>query len=267
MNRILATIIVVLITTACGDEKKKTETRVKEVPTINHSHVAEYPHDQKSFTEGLLFHQGKLYESSGASNAPGTRSLFGEVDLNTGEIDVKAELDPQTYFGEGITFLNGRVYQLTYTSKKGFIYDASTFELLREFNIPSKEGWGMTTDGEHLIMSDGTHYLSYLDPNTLKVIKKLKVTEGYYNKDNLNELEYVNGYIYANIWMVNEIVKVDPANGHIVGRVDLSAYATDAKNFYSESMDMNGIAYHPENGSFFITGKLWPKIYEIKLNQ
>lgn len=261
-------IFLILLLGACAKEKHTSESsNVKEISSMNYAHVADYPHDQQAFTEGLLFHEGKLYESTGASNVQGTRSLFGEVDLTTGKIATKVELDPETYFGEGITFLNGLVYQLTYTSRKGFVYDAKTFEQIGEFTIPSKEGWGMTTDGKSLIMSDGTNELTYLDPETLQVSRKIKVKEGYYARDLLNELEYVDGHIYANVFTTNEIVKIDPENGSIVAKLDLSAYANDARNTSPEALEMNGIAYHTGKKTFFITGKMWPKIYEIKVSQ
>lgn len=268
IKKLSRVIFLTLLLAACAKEKQHSESsNAKEIPLMNYAHVADYPHDQQAFTEGLLFHEGKLYESTGASNVEGTRSLFGEVDLTTGEIAVKAELDLETYFGEGITFLNGLVYQLTYTSRKGFVYDAKTYELVGEFTIPSKEGWGMTTDGKSLIMSDGTNELTYLDPETLLVSRKIKVREGYYARDLLNELEYVEGHIYANVFTTNEIVKIDPKNGNIMGKLDLTEYANDARNTSPEALEMNGIAYHPEKKSFFITGKMWPKIYEIKVNQ
>ena len=266
MKRLLITIFLALVLMNCNKQSSSENTYKKEsIPSIYFSHVDEYPHDINAFTEGLLFHDGKLFESTGAADLPQTRSLFGEVDLETGNIDVKVELNRDQYFGEGITFLNDRVYQLTYKSRVGFVYDMKTFEKIQEFKIPSQEGWGMTTDGSALIMSDGTDKLTFLDPISLSVTKRISVKENHFAKEKLNELEYVGGYIYANVWMTNEIVKIDAKDGKVVGRIDLTAYATDAKNSFPNSMEMNGIAYHPERKSFFITGKLWPKIYEIKI--
>ena len=186
------------------------------------------------------------------------------MNLETGKIEVKVELDREKYFGEGITFLNGRVFQLTYKSRTGFVYDEQTYQKIREFTIPSKEGWGLTTNGSILIMSDGTDKLTFLDPISLSVSKEIYVKENDYAVHNLNELEYVDGYIYANVWMTNEIIKIDSKDGKVVGRIDLTSYVKDAKNSFHDSLEMNGIAYNPERESFFITGKLWPKIYEIK---
>lgn len=243
---------------------EKASTEEDSIPSLNVSYVGEYPHDTNAFTEGLLFHSGELYESTGATDLPQTRSLFGIVDLQTGAIDVKVELDREQYFGEGITILNGRIYQLTYQSQIGFVYDDSTYEQLQKFTIPSEEGWGLTTDGNSLIMSDGTDQLTYLDPVSLAVTQKLSVKEKYFSKQKLNELEYVNDFIYANIWMTNEIVKIDTKDGQVVGKIDLTPYAADAKNSFPNAMEMNGIAYHPDRKSYFITGKLWPKIYEVR---
>lgn len=226
--------------------------------------LGSYPHDITSYTEGFVFHNKELYESTGATDGlPRTRSLFGAVDLSTGKIKVKAELDRKKYFGEGIAFLNGKIYQLTYTTKVGFIYDASTFKELGQFSFPSKEGWGMTTDGKYLIMSDGTNVLTYLDPNGLQVVKKMEVSENNLMSAYLNELEFINGYIYANIYTTNTIVKIDTANGRVVAKLDLTPLAKNAQSIYAGSMQMNGIAFDPTTNKICITGKMWPKIYQI----
>lgn len=266
MKKLFAAIFLPLLLVACNKQKSsEQEYNIESTPSIDVSYVQEYPHDTEAFTEGLLFHDGKLFESTGATDLPQTRSLFGEVDLGTGNIEPKVELDREKYFGEGIAFLNEKVFQLTYKSKTGFVYDEKTYQKIQEFTIPSKEGWGLTTDGNFLIMSDGTDKLTFLDPISLSVSKKISVKENHYAKQNLNELEYVDGYIYANVWMTNEIVKIDSKDGKVVGRMDLTSYALDAKNSFRDLMEMNGIAYNPDRESFFITGKLWPKIYEIKI--
>lgn len=247
------------------DKNSKGE-KSTSVPFLSFALIKSYPHDINSFTEGFLFNEGKLYESTGATEGlPQTRSLFGVVDLQSGKIDVKAELDREKYFGEGITFLNGKVYQLTYKTKIGFIYDAKSFKRLGEFTFPSEEGWGMTTDGKHLIMSDGTFELTYLDPVSLKLVKKVSVTENGCVKEMINELEYIKGYIYANIWTTNTIVKIDPANGNIIGKFDMTSLAQEAKSLNPRSMEMNGIAYDSISDGVFVTGKMWPKIYELKM--
>lgn len=256
------------LSVACGNTNKIPDSEAaSKVQILDYSEINAYPHDTSSFTEGLLFHNGDLFESTGATaDLPQTRSLFGKVDLATGQIEVKAELDKAKYFGEGITFLEGKVFQLTYKTKVGFIYDATSFKKIGEFNIPSKEGWGLTTDGTNLIMSDGTNVLTYLDPKTLKVIKTIPVSENGYVKNDLNELEFIEGFIYANIWNTNDIVKIDPADGNIIAKLDLTTLVNKARNIFPASLEMNGIAYNPVMHKVLVTGKLWPKIYEIKFS-
>lgn len=224
-----------------------------------------YPHDTTSYTEGLLIQDGDLYESTGHTpEIAYTRSLFGIVDPKTGHIGVKAELDKDKYFGEGIVFLKGRVYQLTYKTRVGFVYDAKTFKKLQEFTYPSEEGWGMTTDGTYLIMSDSTPDLHFLDPASFKVVRSIRVMENNTPIDQVNELEYIHGYIYANRYTKNYILKIDPANGKVVARLDLSSLETQTRNKYPGSMEMNGIAYDSAADKVYITGKLWPDIYAIR---
>jgi glutaminyl-peptide cyclotransferase len=267
--RLILIFFTVLIISACNENNSSSESTNKEtsIPFINFSYSNYYPHDTTSFTEGLLMHNGKLYESTGATrDLPQTKSLFGTVNLETGKIDIKVELDRNKYFGEGIVFLNEQVFQLTYKSRVGFVYDANTFKKIKEFTIPSKEGWGFTSNGTHLIMSDGTNKLTYLDPISLQVTKTLFVTENGQAKEKLNELEYINGFIYANIWMTNIIVKIDLNDGKVVGKLDLTPYAYEAKSIYPGALEMNGIAYDSVNQKILITGKLWPKIYELNVD-
>lgn len=239
----------------------------KAIPAIYYSVTKTYPHDTTAFTEGLLVHEGRLYESTGSPrDVKGTRSLFGAVDLETGSIDVKAELDSRQFFGEGIAFLDGKVYQLTYKDKVGFVYDARTFKKTGEFKLPTKEGWGMTTDGVHLVMSDGTHKLTYLDPATLQTVKTLTVTDESGGVQDLNELEFINGALYANVWRTNTIVKIDTASGEVTGRMDLSSLAREAKLKYRDAMELNGIAYDSATAKVYVTGKMWPHIYEIRFS-
>ncbi|MES2761275.1 MAG: glutaminyl-peptide cyclotransferase [Bacteroidota bacterium] len=243
-------------------------TVVKEVPAIpaiNFSLVNQYPHDITSFTEGLLFHDNKLFESTGApDNSPQTRSLFGTVDMKTGKIDVKAEIDRNIYFGEGIVALNGKIFQVTWKNQTGFIYDAKTFKNIGKFSYTNREGWGLTTDGKSLIMSDGTSYLTYIDPVSFNVTKRLDVAENGYVLEHLNELEYIKGFIYANVWMTNTIVKIDPNTGDVVGKMDLSDLSYQSKTQNPNALEMNGIAYDSISDKILVTGKFWPTIYEIK---
>jgi glutaminyl-peptide cyclotransferase len=267
-KRFIPLYLIIVILFGCNNNKNSRSIKAidRTIPNISFDYLDSYPHDTTSFTEGFLIHNGDLYESTGSPEyLPQTKSLFGKVNLTTGQIEAKVEIDRTKYFGEGITFLNNKAYQLTYKSKIGFIYEMSTFRKIEEFVIPSNEGWGLTTDGKYLIMSDGSYQLKYIDPQTMQVIKTVNVTENGCVKENLNELEYIKGYIFANIWTTTIVVKIDPADGKIIGRFDMSDYAFEAKSLYPGSLEMNGIAYDSIEDKTYVTGKLWPKIYEIKL--
>jgi len=247
-----------------GTADKNAVETAPATPVVNYSVKSFFPHDTSLFTEGFLIHEGKLFESTGSpDDRPQARSLIGVVDLATGKMDVKAELDKSKYFGEGIVFLNGKLYQLTYTNQVGFIYDSKSFKQLGTFSYANKQGWSLTTNGGELIMSDGTSQLTFLDTLALKPIKKLTVTENGLPLEKLNELEYINGFIYANIWLTNFIVKIDPSNGRVVGKLDLASLAFEAKNKNPTADVLNGIAYDSVEDKIYVTGKLWPNIYEI----
>lgn len=252
-----------------SEKSNRSKASGRNIPSIDYEYINSYPHNTTSFTEGFLIHNGKLYESTGSPDDLSlTRSLFGIVDLKTGKIDSKAELDKAKYFGEGIAYLDGKIFQLTYKSKIGFVYDATSYEKINEFTYPSDEGWGLTSDGKSLIMSDGTNILTYLDPITFQVIKTIPVTASGYliNTLKLNELEFIKGHIYANIWSTNLIAKIDLVQGKVIGKLELNSLANDAKKEYSGSLEMNGIAYDSISDRVFVTGKLWPKIYQIKIS-
>ncbi len=272
MNRTISFLLILSLLAACNHtDRNNTETTGPSTDNspanIDYTVMKVLPHDTTAFTEGLLFHDGQLYESTGTdTNMPESRrSLFGTVDSITGRIHPKVEIDRNKYFGEGIAFLNDKVYQLTYTTKVGFIYDAKTFKKLGEFTFPSREGWGMTTNGASLIMSDGTSNLTYLDPNTFRTVKILTVTDNNGPVSNVNELELIHGYLYANQWQTNYILKIDTSSGKVVGRLDLESIAAEARNKYSGAEVLNGIAYNPASGLLYVTGKLWPNIYEISV--
>lgn len=226
-----------------------------------------YPHSINSFTEGLFVDEGIIYESTGSpEDLPNTKSVFGILNLKTGLINSKAELDKKFFFGEGIAKCNNKIYQLTYKNKTGFIYDSRTYKKTGVFQFDNNEGWGLTNiKDESLIMSDGTNILTFLSPKSLKSTKKLEVTENSMPLININELEYVNGYIYANIYTTNKIVKINAKNGIVVRTIDFTSLYNDSKNKFSGSLEMNGIAYDNSKRTFFITGKMWPCIYEIKI--
>jgi glutamine cyclotransferase len=233
---------------------------------INYTVVNTHPHDTSFFTEGLEFNEGNLYESSGGAKEETPHpSAFGIVDLKTGKVSKKAELDNSIYFGEGITVFKGKIYQLTWQNHKGFVYEAKTFKKLKEFDYQG-DGWGLTHDSTHLIMSDGSSNLKFLDPETLKVTTLVNVTDNNGPVSNVNELEYIEGYIYANVWQTNHIIKIDPATGKVVGEINLDDLVKQARNQSATADFLNGIAYNPATKSIFVTGKLWPLVFEIKLN-
>jgi glutamine cyclotransferase len=269
-SKYIAFSLLIILVISCNNKKDEPEivTPPEPVtPVIGYVVTNSFPHDTASFTEGFLIHKGVFWESTGAAQyLPQTRSLFGILDTITGKISTKIELDKSIYFGEGITILNGKVYQLTYTNKIGFVYDVNSFAKLQEFKLPTEEGWGMTTDGKNLIMSDGTNLLTYLDTNSLLGVKIISVSENGHAVDKLNELEFIDGYIYANIWPTSSIVKIDTSTGKVVGRLNLSVLADDARAKYSGALEMNGIAYDSVTQKVYITGKMWPEVYEIKFD-
>ena len=216
------------------------------------------PHDTKSFTQGLLIHQGQLYESTGQDE-----SWIGVVDIQTGAAEKKVVLESK-YFGEGIAILNSKVFQLTWKDKTGFIYSLPSFDKVGSFTYEG-EGWGLTSDGQHLIMSNGTNTLTFLDSVTLKPIRSLSVTHEGSSVGDLNELEYADGFLYANIWRSNLIAKIDLATGKVVGFLDLSLLAQQARSLNPGADVLNGIAWHPATKTMLVTGKYWPFIFILKL--
>lgn len=227
-----------------------------EVPIYQVDVVNEYPHDSNAFTQGLAFVDGKLYEGTGQRGQSALRLL----DLETGEL-LQRKILERRYFGEGITILDDKVYQLTWTSNVGFVYDKESFTQLSSFYVPG-EGWGLSHDGEYLIVSDGTSYLRFLDRETLSEVKRIQVTDDLGPVNNINELEYINGEIWGNIWYQDYIVRIDPDTGAVNSRVDLSGLYTARRN---RDAVLNGIAWDAENERLFVTGKLWPSLYEIEV--
>ena len=217
-----------------------------------------YPHDRNAFTQGLVYEDGVLYEGTGLKG----RSSLREVELETGGVLQKLDLAEQ-YFGEGITIWGDGIIQLTWQSHVGFVYDKDSFELLHEFSYPT-EGWGITHDGKRLIMSDGTSTLHFLDPETLEEIGSIQVFDGNGPVVRLNELEYINGEVYANIWQTDLITRIELDTGRVTGWIDLTGLLSTED--LTQSVDvLNGIAYDAEHDRLFVTGKLWPKLFEIKL--
>jgi len=227
--------------------------------TNSYQIVKTYPHDPKAFTQGLIYVDGHLYESTGLKG----KSSIRMVDLTSGQVLQKHDL-PAMYFGEGLTDWGSNLIQLTWTTHIGFVYDRFSFSVLRTFPFEG-EAWGLTHDERQLILSDGTSYLRFLDPKSFRVVRRLKVTdENGRAVDNLNELEYVHGEIYANIWHSNEIVRISPRTGKILGRIDLSGIL-DKRDLNDGDAVLNGIAYDSVGDRLFVTGKLWPKLFEIRI--
>lgn len=217
-----------------------------------------FEHDTSAFTQGLAWDNGLLYEGTGL---PG-QSTLRKVELETGKVLKKYEL-PDKYFAEGITVFKDKIIQLTYRTRIGFVYNKETFELLREFNYPH-EGWGLTHDGKNLILSDGTSTLYFLDPETFEQISTISVRNQNDRLWGINELEYIDGRIYANIWPTNRIAIIEPRTGRVVGLVDLKGLL-DNQSISMQTDVLNGIAYDPIKRRLFVTGKFWPKLFEIKL--
>ena len=226
--------------------------------TVRPTVVRSLPHDPGAFTQGLFFVDGRLFESTGIEGESDVR----EVDLATGAVRRKHEL-PAPYFGEGIAALGGRLYQLTWRHGKAFVYDLATFAP-RDTLAYYGEGWGLTTDGESLIMSDGTARLRFLDPRTFAVRRTLDVRDGASPVSQLNELEWVDGEILANVWQSDQIVRIDPQTGAVKGWLDLAGLLAPADRHGREDV-LNGIAYDPAAKKLYVTGKWWARVYEIAL--
>ncbi len=271
MRKIISIFILFIFLHSCSSDPKKVEVETiipkteELVATINYDVIGKFPHDLTAFTEGLLFHNNQLFESTGApADQEQYKTMIGILDTLKGKLDPKINIG-RDFFGEGIVIFNDKIYQLTYKNQVGYVYNATTYKQISKFSYSNKEGWGMTTDGINLIMSDGTNILTYLDPNTLKPTKTLNVTNAGYAEDNINELEYIDGFIYANIWMKNYIIKIDTKTGKTVGVMDCSHITDEAHRLNPESDVLNGIAYDPATKRMFITGKMFPNVYVIKL--
>ena len=264
--RILISLIgIIIFSFGCtGSPSQKTPDITDNTPPDIHFKITNVlPHDSISYTEGLFFHDGKLFESTGHTNSfPASRSIFGIVDRTTGRIDKKAEIDYHKYFGEGVIFLKGKFYQITDTTHIGFVFDGKTFEKEDSFHYEG-DGWGLTTDGASLLMSNGSSNIYYRDPSDFRIIKTLSVHDNNGPVQNLNELELIHGFLYSNQWLTNYILKIDTSSGRVVGRMDLSALKKEAKIKYPFAEETNGIAFDSATNRIYVTGKKWPVIYEI----
>jgi glutaminyl-peptide cyclotransferase len=251
-----------MATISCTPSHEMSDSRHKRtsqpLPTYTFSIVNVYPHDRDAFTQGLAIENGTLYEGTGLYG----KSSLRRVELTSGDV-LQVYALPDEYFGEGITVFNDRIIQLTWQCNRGFVYDKKSFELLREFTYET-EGWGITHDGKRLIMSDGTSTLYFLNAGTFEISGHLQVHDNSKEIDNLNELEFIDGQIYANIWSAEKIAIIDPQSGCVTGWLDLAGILARQSDRKPENV-LNGIAHDATTGRLFVTGKLWPQLFEIKL--
>jgi glutaminyl-peptide cyclotransferase len=222
--------------------------------------IRSYPHDRHAFTQGLIYDNGVLYESTGQEN----ESTLREVELETGKVKRQQSLDP-SLFGEGITLYGEHIYLVTWTSKVGFVFDKKSFNLLNKIYYPT-QGWGLTTIKDRIVLSDGTEVLYFYEPSMFTVASRIEVYDNEKKVDSLNELEFINGEIWANIWMTDLIARIDPVSGKVNGYVDLKGILPESERD-SETDVLNGIAFDTEGKRLFVTGKRWPKLYEIRLTE
>ena len=240
---------------ACGNDSPEPPS-VPGAPVQPVTNVRSYPHDPKAFTQGLVYHDGQLLESTGRFG----ESSLRRVRLETGEVLQKVDV-PQEYFAEGLAVLGNRVFQLTWQNGIGFIYDLTTFKQTGTFRYEG-EGWGLTTDGTSLILSDGTAAIRFLDPTTFAVTRTIEVKNGSEFVDSLNELEWVRGEIWANVWHKDWIARIDPRDGHVIGWLDVGQLLPEATAADPEAVP-NGIAFDAATGRLFVTGKLWSRVFEV----
>jgi glutamine cyclotransferase len=245
--------VVVPSAQGCG-EQPTANGRSGEVAVV----VRTFPHDTTAYTQGLVFRDGALYEGTGQTG----RSTLRRVELETGQVVQKADL-PSSVFGEGIAIVGDRIFQLTWTSGVAYAFDRATLALQDSFTYQG-QGWGLTYDGESLIMSDGTSRLRFLDPETFEVRRQVEVTDNGAPLRDINELEWVDGQILANVYQTDEIVRIDPASGNILGWIDASGvYPRSQRPTYTDVL--NGIAWDPDTRRLFVTGKLWPVLFEVEI--
>ncbi len=260
---VVVAIVAMAVFTGCVEQEAPLPTSTPTpsppdiTPVYGYKIVNTYPHDRNAFTQGLVFDDGFLYEGTGICGG----STLRKVELETGKV-LKLYPLPAKFFGEGATLWENKLIQLTWQSRVGFVYDKESFLLLREFAYPT-EGWGITHDGTCLIMSDGTATLYFLNPDTFEEIRRIEVHDKDVPIANLNELEYIQGEIYANVWLTNRIARITPETGQVVGWINLEGLLSEEDCSQPVNV-LNGIAYGAKHDRLFITGKYWPKLFEIE---
>ena len=234
------------------------DNKPAQAQKISYDVVASYPHDPKAFLQGLVWHDGGFYESTGQYG----ESSLRRVEFPSGKVIKQVKLDPEL-FGEGLAMVDNHLIQLTWTTKRGFVYDRDTFQKIREFTYQT-EGWGLAYDGKNLILSDGSDQLTFLDPQNFQTVRKLRVTRDGRPATNINELEFIEGNIWANVWHQDVILLIDPATGQVTSFLDMKGIIGRDMVSNPEAV-LNGIAYDPQGKRIFVSGKLWPLVFEIRL--
>jgi len=262
MRTIHACLLAFLLSIACYGapvpQAAHASTTTKRPMEYTFTVVHAYPHDQNAFIQGLVYHDGFFYEGTGLNG----RSSLRKVDIETGQVLQKVDL-PQEYFGEGIAIVKDQIFELTWQSEVAFVYNLSDFHQIRQYSYAG-EGWGLTNNGNDLYMSDGSSEIRVIDSTNFKEKRRIKVHDGSKPVDQLNELEYIDGELFANIWQTDRIARISPQTGEVMGWVDLSGLLSSVYQRPKDAV-LNGIAYDAAHKRLFVTGKLWPNVFEIKL--
>ena len=255
---IVAAIGVTTLRSKSPEPARQPDNKPAQAQKVSYEVVASYPHDPKAFLQGLVWHDEGFYESTGQYG----ESSLRRVEFPSGKVIKQVKLTSDL-FGEGLAMVDNHLMQLTWTTKRGFVYDRDTFQMIREFTYQT-EGWGLTYDGKDLILSDGSDQLTYLDPQNFQTVRKLRVTRDGRPVTNINELEFIEGEIWANVWHQDVILRIDPATGQVTSFLEMKGLISREMVSNPEAV-LNGIAYDPQSKRIFVSGKLWPLIFEIRL--